>query len=306
MSRQRNPANTGPDETLCVTITHVRYQRQNGSGKEYWIIASTDKVPIKGTIAWIPKTGERLKLSGKWTAYQGERQFEFKAAIPDIPTDLRGKLAYVCEITTGIGAATETAIWEAKGEAWESITDGEIPELKGNKFRLFKETLSILESNQAKVKAISYLMGKGSTPKMAAAAWELWGERTIGIVESNCYRLTDLSHYGFVHVDRDIRNHFGITDLDPRRIRAALDYSLSSLINKSGDTAIGWGMIVDEAVRNLRGIDRALLADHAGELLRTGEWAGWNDTMTICRGIAHTQEMDIWRFSKQVESEVCA
>jgi hypothetical protein len=58
---------------------------------------------------------------------------------------------------------------------------------------------------------------------------------------------------------------------------------------------------VDEAVRNLRGIDRSLLADHAGELLRTGEWAGWNDTMAICRGVVHKQEMDIWRFSKPAE-----
>ena len=300
MSRQRQSIpGAKPDDILVVVVSHVRYSTPRG--KDQFIIASTDMCPIKGAMSWVPKVGERLRLTGKWTAYQGEKQFSFASAIPDVPTDARGKLAYVCELTAGMGCAIEEALWAAKGEDWEKVEDGEVPKLKGAVYSRFKQTLAELSANESKVKAIAYLLGKGATQKMSAAAWDLWGEKTIGVVESNCYRLTELSHYGFTAVDKDVRHYFGITDLDPRRIRAALDYSLSSICQKTGDTCAAWSAIVEESVRNLRGIDRGLLADHAGELLRSGEWAGWEDTLVLCSGLALQQEQTIWRFCQQKE-----
>ena len=94
-----------------------------------------------------------------------------------------------------------------------------------------------MDADKEKAKAIAFLEDKGCTPNMAGAAWERWKEKTVGMVNSDCYCLSTLSGFSFHTVDRNIRHNFGIADSDPRRIKAAILYAMERA-GENGDTAV--------------------------------------------------------------------
>jgi hypothetical protein len=276
--------------TLHVAVNTVLYPKEGQSGD--WFIIGTNEGTVKGSMGWRPADGERLKLTGKWVPYKGEKQFKFTQAQPDVPIHPRDQLRYVCERTRGIGPATEQAIWDTLGDDWRNVQNGDVPALdKGRKLADFQEMIMTVDREAEKSQVITWLLGCGSTVNMAIAAWKEWKASTIGIVQQDCYRLSDLPHYGFIHVDREIRKHFDIADNDPRRIRAVVLYSIKQL-TESGSTTIEWPMLSDLAAKHAGGY-APLIAEMVGTMFEDGALIGFKGTRRIALSQDFKNETEI-------------
>jgi len=280
-------------EELCVIVERVLYPAETVE-KANWFIVDTNQGVCKGSMSWRPRAKERLRIKGTWGAYQGKREFRFKEATLDLPTDSRGLLHYVCELASGVGLAMEQMIWEAKGDAWAALEDGEIPRLSGRVYDNFMHAIERAEGDRTKGQAIAELLKAGATINMANAAWERWENETLGVVHADPYRLAELPHYGFTHVDGVIRIYYGITDSDPRRIRAAIIYVLR-MLTESGSTLVAWEDAFGECVKKLGGFQELIKASVA-EMFEEGTLKGFKSVRSLALASDYRNERAIWEF----------
>lgn len=193
----------------------------------------------KGVAPFDIKEGDRLKLEGyfKESKHSGNNEFDFRAAIPDLPVDLGALLHYAVSITKGLGEAREAQIWAKYGAEWITVERLEIDGLSEKAHFAWSDTLRKINESKAQTQAAAFLMSRGCTLNMATVAWNEWGENTIGTVNANFYDLAQLPHYGFKTVDENIRPYFDIEDSDPRRLSAAIMYVIGEL-GSNGDTLV--------------------------------------------------------------------
>lgn len=265
-------------ETLNVIVDRVLYQ--DPKEPHEWHVLLTDMGKCVGGMKWRPEPKERLTLTGTWKAYRGERNFNFAAAVPNVPVNPKDLLRYAVERTTGIGPSMEAAIWEAYGEHWQDIEPGTIKGMTQARHDALRETIRTLNTEREKSQAIGWLMGQGASDRMAMAAWDEWEMDMIGLVHNNCYRLADLPHFAFSHVDKDIRRNFGIEDDDPRRIRSAIIYALRSLTS-GGSTVIDWIMLRDECGRLLGARHAQMVSDLTSDMFQEGALVGFTGSRSI-------------------------
>ena len=73
-------------EIIKTKLERMIYRKADSG----WCIVKIQHGTAKGVIGWDAKDGELLKLEGEWkkSAYNGSNEFNFKAAMPDIPEDL--------------------------------------------------------------------------------------------------------------------------------------------------------------------------------------------------------------------------
>jgi hypothetical protein len=245
-------------------------------------------------MSWRPQENEQLILDGEFTTYKGEREFAFKTARLDVPTESRDQLHYVCMRTSGIGAAAESLIWEHAGEDWMDIDEGAVPRLNGKVYANFQLQLEALREKSEEAKVVATLIGKGATINMACAAWEQWKVETLGVVNADCYRLSELSGYGFRDVDRAIRQSYGIADDDKRRIRAAVVYALRR-ITDTGDTVARWDELFKQAIGLLGGY-ADLISDCTAELFEDGSLKAFPKSAGVSLASDWKAETTIWEF----------
>ena len=279
---------------LIVAVDKVLYPPP--SKESDFKILLTDMGKCKGEMSWTPREGEQLKMVGEWEIYRGERQFKFKTTMPNVPEDPHAMLIYVCERVKGVGPKMAEAIWEKFGEEWDDATESSVPRLTGAKYDAFDEARNAVTREKEKSQAIAYILSKGGTVVMANTAWDEWMKDTIPVVESDCYSLTKLPRYGFQNVDLAIRHHFGIEDLDPRRVRAAIEYAMRQAL-RDGSTITTWDILRDETAR-LIGAHYQIIADQTKVMLDTGILAGFPQVQMLCLSEDYKNESTIWRWAK--------
>ena len=275
---------------LNITVNRILYPPVAVEGD--WYVLLTDSGKASGKMTWRPETGERLTLEGEWGAYKGERNFNFKSASPNIPVDPRSQLNYVCERAKGVGPVMAEGIWALLGSNWKNVTAGAVRGFTDAKYSAFRESLSLVNAEADKSKAVAWLMSKGATMNMGVVAYEQWKAETIGVVQSNCYRLAELPHYSFADVDGGIRNEFGIGLEDERRVQSAVLYKLRMLTN-GGSTVIDWNTLL--------GAVKALIGGHLGKLIaevvkgmfEDGSLRGFAGSQSISLGTDYDNEVAI-------------
>jgi len=277
---------------LDVEVRHVLYPPVGKEGDFY--VLATDQGKASGKMKWRPEVGERLRLSGKWGSYKGERNFSYDNALPNVPVSPRDQLHYVCERAKGIGPSIEEAIWTLLGPKWKDARAGCVKGFTAPKFDAFSEAVTLLEVEADKSMAIAWLMGKGCSVNMSTAAWDQWQKETVGIVQSNMFRLADLPHFSFVDVDGAIRENFGIGDDDPRRIRAAILYKLKNLTS-SGSTVIEWPELFHATCSLVGGHRGELVGDQVSAMFKDGALVGFTGSRSIALGQDYKNERDIWQ-----------
>jgi exodeoxyribonuclease V alpha subunit len=281
---------------LDVTVNRVCYPAETVEKADWFILDTTEGI-CKGNMNWRPRVNERLRLTGKYSMYQGKREFKFTIAALNIPTDSRGMLHYVCEMASGIGAALEKQIWDFKGDDWANIKEGELPRLKGRVYNSLMESIERAEGDRAKGAIISELLKAGCTMNLATAAFEQWKDGTIGVISSNPYRLAELSGYGFKDVDGKVREHYGISDDDPRRIRAAIIYVLRKMTG-SGSTLIGWESLNTECLKKLGGFNELIL-ESVSAMFKEGTLKGFKQSRSVSLASDYKNESLIWNFIQE-------
>lgn len=283
---------------LQVKVKRVCYTRPNDDGTA-WYILETDKGDCKGTSGFVPEKDQLLKLEGEFGHFQGQKQFNFKAAMHDIPISARDQLRYVCERTNGIGTAMQMQIWETWGDAWMTeVRPGVVSRLGGATYEHLRQAIDNFHVEKDKSEALAWLMGIGATMGLATSAWDQWGANTITVVRTNCYDLAELPNYGFQNVDKSIRMAFEIGDQDPRRIKASVVYSMNQLTER-GSTVVTWDQLCNKCTEILRGMYYTLVSDCVREMFASGVLRAFPDTSSIALGKDYQNELAIWNFVNQ-------
>lgn len=223
----------------------------------------------KGGMGWQPQEMETLALVGDFVEYKGERHFQFRQAKLTLPVDPRAQLHYVCCRTSGIGEAIEQSIWNARHDDWRNLQRGEIRKMTDSAYDNFREQIGVFESNREQAEVVAWLEQKGCSNSMANDAYQEWKADTAGIVNANCYRLTQLSGYSFKTVDENIRRNFNIDDDDPRRIRAAVEYAILQE-TEDGSTAIECHRHLAACFKLLPNIGGELIVQQVREMRQEG------------------------------------
>ena len=143
--------------TLNVTVSRVAYPPATAE-TENWYILLTDIGVCKGRISWRPRENEQLILDGENSVYKGSKEFAFKSARLDVPTNSRDQLRYVCNRTQGLGPAAESLIWEQMGAKWMDVSEGVVPRLTGKVYQNFRVQLESLRDKSEEVKVVAALL----------------------------------------------------------------------------------------------------------------------------------------------------
>ena len=278
---------------LAVKIVRVCFPPETESGAS-WFILQTDKGTCKGKLAWRPKENETLILFGERTTYRGSPEFSFDGGRLDIPADMHAQLVYVCERTSGMGTAIQDQLWQKYGANWKLATPGSLPRFGGALYERFRLQCESLAQNQAQAEVVGSLIDKGCTPLQAQKAWDAWKTETIGVVNADPFRLAELERVSFKDVDTKIRQAYGITDNDPRRIKTAVVHTLRKL-TETGSTVCSWEQLFSNACAALGGYDDLV---HAAtmELLKCGTLKCFPDAGMICLASDYRSENDIWEY----------
>lgn len=288
--------NTSPSK-ITARVERVLYPKDDStieSGASFYII-KCDVGTVKGKLSHYPKVDECLTLEGRWgvSNYNGQPEFSFFHATVYLPKDERSLLKYACTMTKGIGPTLEEKIWEARGEDWRNVSEAD--NVKGLSSRLICElqtTIDFINLHGEQAKAISWLVGIGTTVKMAEYAYDKWGVKTIEKVKEDPYILCQLPHYGFKDVDSHIRHHFGIGTNDERRINACLNYFIAQATQEN--TVVDWSELLANATKAIDS-DPATIADCAAKMMQNGRLVGWEATMRIAPQRLFVAESIIWK-----------
>jgi hypothetical protein len=285
---------------LRITIIAVAYPSATAE-PDNWYILKTDCGTCKGKMSWRPSEHDQLILEGEYKAWKGEREFAFSSARIDVPSNPRDQLHYAAIRTKGLGPAAEELIWQRHGDNWENAQEGDAPRLKGKVFSEFQLQIESLHGKSEEARVVAALIGKGCTPNMASAAWAMWKQQTLGVVNADCFRLAELDNYGFQDVDRRVRREYGIADDDKRRIRAAVIYSLRRLTD-SGDTVVAWSDLFSKCCAMLGGY-ADLVSDCAGELFEENTLKGFAKSEGVSLAEDWKAESAIWEYVENVKEE---
>lgn len=283
---------------LKVIIERVLYPPEKSTGD--WYIIKTDQGIIKGKIHWRPKTSERLIIEGNYAAYQGQKEFKFTGAMPDVPESPRGLLIYAAELTRGMGQAITEEIWETLGENWQEIKSGDC-KIPDKVLLELQKTIDTLKIEAEKTIAISYLMELGLTINASHTAWEKWQKETIGVVQNNCYALCEIPGYGFTFIDSKVRAAFKIPDCDPRRTRAGILYAIGQVC-ADGSTVAEWLEVENLVSKYLPSVPWDLVIEQTKEMMSNNEIVPFPESQMLALKQNYIYEKAIW---EAITNEYC-
>lgn len=276
-------------QKISVRVERVVYPKvdEDLGGAAAFHIFRTDAGTCKGKLSHRPKPGEVLELDGAWgvSKWNGQPEFSFIHADVCVPNDERAMLKYACEMTSGLGPASEEAIWAALGEKWREISVGDVRGVSPQKVCALQETVSFIETHAEKAETVAWLMSVGCTFGMAEAAFAKWKGRTREVVNEDCYRLASLPHYSFRDVDEHVRAKFGIGRDDPRRVDACLLHYVRMLTES--DTVALWVDVYAAVARAIDASPEAVTARCAA-LFRTNALVPFK----ACGGIARASDFE--------------
>ena len=105
-----------------------------------------------------------------------------------------------------------------------------------------------------------FLQKYNITTNMALKIYDIYGNKTIDIVKNNPYKLVeDIDGIGFLTADKIAKN-IGIPADSEFRVRAGILYSLSSSIEKTGNTYLPKNLLISQS-SNLLELDYSLRQD---------------------------------------------
>ncbi|MGI6787683.1 MAG: ATP-dependent RecD-like DNA helicase [Acholeplasmataceae bacterium] len=238
---------------------HVTRYRFHNEDNSYSIATLKTEDERKITIVgYFPKVTSDLlyELEGNWIEHPtyGE-QFEVLAFRRAKVASFQGLVSYLSsDYFPGIGPKTAEKIVNLLGdEAIEKIIDDKtvLKEIGLNPIRIERFYQQLLENQSLEGVTIDLfeLDIKGAT---AMKLITTYGLKAATIAKTNPFRLIDeVSGIGFIRAD-EIREKVGIPEDDPKRIKAAILYSIREYGERNGDTYALEGQVFDYANQFLK------------------------------------------------------
>ena len=185
--------------------------------------------------------GENLSVEGEYSNNKKYGyQFSFNNYEVVLPKTLAGIEKYLSSgLIKGVGPVTAKNIVKTFKEDTFAVIEmapEKLASVKGiskNKAYEIAEKFKELKDIQ---NAIMFLQGYQITTNMALKIFDIYGNKTIDIVKKNPYKLVeDIDGIGFLTADK-IAGNLGIPRESEFRVRAGLVYSLTTAIEKNGNT----------------------------------------------------------------------
>ena len=227
-------------EKLSGYITRYRFHNEENSYSIATLKTKDDRnVTIVGHF---PKVTSDLlyELEGTWTTHPtyGE-QFRVELFKRASLNSVEGVVTYLSsDYFPGIGPKTASKIVETFGtDAISKILEDKmiLREIGLNVIRIERLYQQLL-SNQTLEAVNIELFELDIRGNTAAKIVAKYGQKAAVIVKSNPYKLIDdISGIGFIRAD-EIATKIGIEKDDPRRVKAAIIYSINEYGQKNGDT----------------------------------------------------------------------
>ncbi len=233
---------------LKVEMKHSADQASLFSGTK-------ETMTVKGYLP-TPIKGETYRFFGKYETHEqyGE-QFAFDKYEKLEDFNEEGLIDYLSsELFTGVGEKTAERIVNTLGkDAIHKITTdpavlNKVPKLtKTVKTTLKDQLLEHKASEQTLIKLYDY----GLSPKLAKRIVDVYKDETLAIIQANPYQMIeDITGIGFDRADF-IAKKLGISDNDPRRIKATVIYFLTHLAYQKGHTHIKKDQFISLLLRQL-------------------------------------------------------
>lgn len=196
--------------------------------------------------------GENLSLTGEYVNNSKYGyQFAFESYEVILPTSLAGIERYLSSgLIKGVGPVTAKNIVKHFKEQTFDIIEMSPSSLAEVKNISIKKALEIGEKFKELKKlqnTVMFLQKYNITTNMALKIYDVYGAKTIDIVKNNPYRLVeDIDGIGFMTADKIAKN-IGIPANSEYRVRAGILYSLSSSVEKTGNTYVPKIMLFKQA-----------------------------------------------------------
>jgi len=244
---------------------------------------------------WLVKSWSYIGKFETNKKFGNEKQFRFTKAEAIVNIDPRSALHYACTLTKGMGPSKEDAIWDAFGKDWK---DADLNKIKGLSLiakESWTEALAFIEERKGLAKSISGLLSMGMTDNMASAAIEAFGESAYRVISGDPYKITDLPNYGFSNADAiALKEQMPLGD--PRRVRAAIIYSMSQQLG--GSSCLSLDSLINFSLNLLGGaVSHVVIRECISSLITDGELVDVRDWIATKQD--HKDEMTILNFFEQ-------
>lgn len=191
---------------------------------------------IVGALAEV-HPGARLKLFGRWKTHPryGE-QFEIERYVEEVPATVEGIKRYLGSgLIKGIGPKMARQIAEKFGRFTLEVIEQDIErliEVEGIGPKRIKMIARAWEAQKQIKEIMLFLQSHQVSTNLAVKIYKTYGDRAIGVVKNNPYRLArDIFGIGFLTADKIARN-IGLEADAPQRIAAGIEYTLNQLADQ--------------------------------------------------------------------------
>lgn len=220
----------------------------------------------------IPKKEDLIKYFGNYVDHQKYgKQFLIEQYEKVMPNDNEGVIRYLSSSTfKGIGSATAKVVVDALGkECLELIRNDPSILDQVNIKQKHKETIvEGLQINSHLEEAQRLFIGHGLNMKELIKLDAFYGEDLVNIILSNPYQMVeDINGIGFKTADR-IAEHLKIEKDDPRRIKSAIVYALSSLCFQTQNTFANEKILYKEFLKIIPNTDYDYFIEVLNELIK--------------------------------------
>lgn len=195
--------------------------------------------------------GENLSLEGDFVNNSKYgRQFAFSSYEVILPTTLVGIEKYLSSgLIKGVGPITAKNIVQHFKEQTFNVIEMNPSMLAEVKNISMKKALDIGDKFKELKKlqnTVMFLQKYNITTNMALKIYEIYGSKTVDTVKNNPYRLVeDIDGIGFLTADK-IAKSIGIPQNSEYRVRAGILYSLSSSVDKTGNTYLPKNLLLSQ------------------------------------------------------------
>lgn len=223
---------------LNGTITQLYYQRPEFCTGKIRSGFTDHKFSIKGFV----NVGQKVTFIGKWAMHpKFGKQFEAEDIVMKLPADEKGMREWLSKSVDGVGPATADKLVskygtelgtrcanDPEGVADECGLDTSVTKFIGNEWTNYSSTIV----------AKTQLSGCGLTWHQVETIIAKYRNTAMDVIKRNPYELLgNVDGMGFKTVDQ-IAKKMGISDSDPRRVSAAVYWSIKTSHNDSGHTAV--------------------------------------------------------------------
>lgn len=265
----------GKEATIAGSIERLTFQnKDSGFVVARFRTAKTQElITIVGSLSGVQK-GEDLEVHGVWV--EDPRfgpQLSVRRFAMSLPTSNAGLREYLTTFKN-IGPSRAASLVDNFGEELADVIDHEPHRLTGVKGITPKVAKQLKEewvSRGAERQVMLYCQSFGITANQSRRIFKTYGDRALKLltVEGNPYQLAeDVYGIGFRKAD-EIALKLGIQPDDPRRVQAALRYTLERGADE-GHTFLPVEYLFTKAATELPEVDGARLNDALADLLNEG------------------------------------